>query len=78
MAEVVRVYHLFTCVFGYGEKGEVLFLLTTIKLLTQFNAIYHDFWTPFRMSVKQLWNVLDAQPCLFLMQINLQKQSFDP
>ncbi len=28
------------------------------------------------MPVKQLWNVLDAQPCLFLMQIKLQNAVF--
>lgn len=32
--------------------------------------------TPLRMPVKQVWNVVDAQPCLFLMQINLENAVF--
>lgn len=49
------------CVQGEeGMMGEGFFLLAAIKLL---NVVFHEFWM----------HVLDAQPCLFLMHINLDQ-----
>ena len=71
---IVISVHLFGFVNERGGDGEILTFVDCCfhAFLTPFNAVYHDFRTPFRTPVKQLRNVLDAEPCSFLMQMNLQ------